>query len=537
VSLELSMIVRNGETSLARCLESVHGLVENIVIGDTGSTDATPEIARRHGAEVIKVPWENDFSRARNAILKYARADWVLFLDADEMLGSDAKRTIPPLLSAEDVQGYEVWIWSYVPTLTYRLWDRPAKPNSNRLAAARPYPAYIEHKNVRLFRRRPDILFEKRVHEGVADRMTRLGLKIAAASFVVHHFGMVEDDAQTRGRKNELYQSLGHEKIREQPNDALAHFELGMGELEHFHNPAGALPCFERVIELNPKAQLAWIFAGICMVRLGKLEEGLAKLQRAEQLGSHSGVLSEAQGDAYYHLKNFREARRCFLEAQEYGACSSTIESKLGVCEVRLGLTDQGLRRIEHAIEREPGVGELYDILTATALWLGNLKLAAESAERRLSIVKPTPEGFLQAAGIYAQHLDWQRAEHILRRGLGQFPSARVLHQAITGTTAAPNVPCWAAGVTLLTSALTVRAELARPGALASVTCASPSASGPATSSWTGNCRPVLLSGGIWFQSTSSTVYIVSGSFGCTSMATVLGPRRSRPVTAKANRV
>jgi tetratricopeptide (TPR) repeat protein len=325
--LELSMIVKNGEATLARCLESVQGLVENIVTGDTGSTDASVEIARRYRAQIIDVPWENDFSRARNTVLQYARSDWVLFLDADEMLDSEAQQAIPPLLARVDVLGYEVWIWSYVRTLAYRLWDRPAKPNPSLLPAARPYPAYIEHKNVRLFRHHPDIYFEKRVHEGVADRMARMGLSTAEAAFVVHHFGMVEDDAVTRSRKNELYQSLGSEKIRERPDDALAHFELGIGELEHYHNPGAALAYFERVIELTPKAVPAWTFAGICLVRLGKFEEGLRKLQRAEKLGAHGAVLFEAQGDAYYHLKNFREARSRYQRAREHGGHSSVIES------------------------------------------------------------------------------------------------------------------------------------------------------------------------------------------------------------------
>ena len=104
-------------------------------------------------------------------------------------------------------------------------------------------------------------------------------------------------------------------------------------------------------------------------------------------------------------------------------------------------------------------------------------------------------------------------------------------------TMAAPNVPLCSACVVLLTAARTVSAELVRPGLLASSTCALPSASGPATRSCTGNWMPVLLSGGIWFQSTSSTVYMVFGSFGCTSMATVFGPGLTSRPMAKVNRV
>lgn len=62
---------------------------------------------------------------------------------------------------------------------------------------------------------------------------------------------------------------------------------------------------------------------------------------------------------------------------------------------------------------------------------VGDLQLAAESAERRLFIGKPTAENFVQAAGIRGQREDWQRAEEILRRGLERVPTAEVLRQAI----------------------------------------------------------------------------------------------------------
>jgi len=78
------MMVRNEEANLPRCLESIRGIVDEIVIVDTGSTDNTIDIARSYGAKVYEHPWQDDFSLHRNQSLDYATGDWVLIIDADE---------------------------------------------------------------------------------------------------------------------------------------------------------------------------------------------------------------------------------------------------------------------------------------------------------------------------------------------------------------------------------------------------------------------------------------------------------------------
>jgi glycosyltransferase involved in cell wall biosynthesis len=429
-TVELSMIVKNEEATLERCLSSVREAVDQIVIADTGSTDATIDIAHRFGAKVVKIPWESDFSKARNLALQHATCDWVLVLDADEMLDDTGRAGMTTLLNQQDVLGYDVWIWNYVRTLTSREWNRPAIRNPNRIDVARRYPAYVEHRNVRLFRRHPQIYFEGQVHEGVADRMKSLAMKVVEAPFVIHHLGMAEEDQQTYKRKMEFYRKLGMEKLRQTPNDCRAHFELGMLELESFRNPASALPYFKRTIELMNHSAVAWTFSGICLVRLGRLREGLDCLKQAEQLGARDGVHLEAEGDAHYHLEEFAEGKRCYEAAGRAGNCSAVLESKLGVCEVRLGAVDKGLRRIESAILSEPDMPELYDILAAAALWSGHLDMAANTAERRLSIGNPKPNSFLIAAAIRAQLGQWQNALEIAEAGCRCFPQDNQLRSA-----------------------------------------------------------------------------------------------------------
>ena len=76
--ISLCMIVRDEAENLERCLRSVAGVVDELCVLDTGSTDGTIELARRLGARVSSAPWTQDFSAARNASVALASGDWIL---------------------------------------------------------------------------------------------------------------------------------------------------------------------------------------------------------------------------------------------------------------------------------------------------------------------------------------------------------------------------------------------------------------------------------------------------------------------------
>ena len=92
--ISLCMIVKDEEEMLPRCLESVRGAVDEIIVVDTGSSDRSVDIAREYGASVVEFAWCEDFAAARNAGLERASGDWILFLDADEALEATARKQI-----------------------------------------------------------------------------------------------------------------------------------------------------------------------------------------------------------------------------------------------------------------------------------------------------------------------------------------------------------------------------------------------------------------------------------------------------------
>lgn len=89
ITISLCMIVKNEEPILARCLDSVADLVEEIIIVDTGSTDATKEIAARYTDKIYDFKWIDDFSAARNFAFSKASMDYIYSADADEVLDEE----------------------------------------------------------------------------------------------------------------------------------------------------------------------------------------------------------------------------------------------------------------------------------------------------------------------------------------------------------------------------------------------------------------------------------------------------------------
>lgn len=156
-SLSLCLIARNEERFLAGCLESARGYVDEVVLVDTGSKDATVDIARAMGARLLTRPWDDDFAAARNFGLDAARGTHVLVLDADERLAPGAGEALRDAIERRDL------LLGLLPLHNASALDaRPAEvlAGACRIGA----PVWVP----RLFPRLPQLRFTRRVHETLA---------------------------------------------------------------------------------------------------------------------------------------------------------------------------------------------------------------------------------------------------------------------------------------------------------------------------------------------------------------------------------
>ncbi|MBI3788387.1 MAG: glycosyltransferase, partial [Ignavibacteriales bacterium] len=188
------------------CLLSVSGIVDEIIVVDTGSTDRTIDIARHFGAKVISFPWVNDFSAARNESLRHATSDWILYLDADERIARGQEQLITSLVRVCDAYAYSVLIEGDHVLPGGTVWLQNAYP--------------------RLFKKHPSIKFEGVVHEQITPSITRLGKKIVPSNLRIEHLGYGQNLELI---KEKCYRNVAllREQLKRNPNDSYARFQLG----------------------------------------------------------------------------------------------------------------------------------------------------------------------------------------------------------------------------------------------------------------------------------------------------------------------
>ncbi len=233
--LSLCMIVKNEESNLLRCLDSLRGLAGECIVVDTGSTDATPRIAANHGAQVIPFDFTTvDFAAARNEAISCASGRWILVLDADETLDGACAPMIDELVALDRNEGYFL------------------ERHNHRSDSEAPTTDYV----VRLFPNRPNHRYRGRVHETVdasilagGGRLRKTGIRID------HNFSA---DREARRRKNHWYIEILKEEIAADPTDdsRLDFLAAEYHQLEMFDEATEIAERIALVRPLDPRAHL-----------------------------------------------------------------------------------------------------------------------------------------------------------------------------------------------------------------------------------------------------------------------------------------
>jgi glycosyltransferase involved in cell wall biosynthesis len=238
-ALSLCMIVKNEERDLAQCLDSVRGLAGELIVVDTGSTDATPDIAARYGAKVIPFDFAIvDFAASRNHAIANAGGRWILMLDADETLDPASAPAIEKLVALGENAGYFLERHNHSSDSEHATID------------------YV----VRLFPNRPDYRYRGRVHETVDASILSAGGRLHQSDIRIDH--RFSSDREARRRKNYWYIQILKEEIAADPSDdsRLDFLAAEYHQLEMFDE---ATEIAERIVQMRPLDARAHFFVGV----------------------------------------------------------------------------------------------------------------------------------------------------------------------------------------------------------------------------------------------------------------------------------
>lgn len=368
-SLTLCMIAKNEEMFIADCLASVSGLVDEIILVDTGSTDRTVEIAESFGAKVFHSPWQGDFAAARNASLAQATKDWILVLDADEFLPAEAHEDVRRAIRNADNVGYYVLMENL-------LGDEGRQRETSML--------------FRLFQNRRNIEFQGLIHEEASFSAEATGLPLAVSEIKVTHRGYMTQvvEARDKGRRN---LDILLKQLQDEPANPYVHFQLGktywiMGRYEEAEKAylqslklleeqnasknlgyrstvyAGLvatymeLKAYDRAVEqadaglvYYPKFPDLHFLRGRVLLELGRLQEAVQAFQMCRSLKGQRILASHdpstagykaayALGLAYSRMGQAAQAIAAFEEAAaEAGFPHSEIQACLGLAHMMRG--------------------------------------------------------------------------------------------------------------------------------------------------------------------------------------------------------
>jgi tetratricopeptide (TPR) repeat protein len=373
VQLSLCMIVRDEAQNLPRCLHSVQGVVDETIAVDTGSIDETIAIAREHGAMVHELTWQNDFALARNHALQFAQGEWVLVLDADEVLLSSCVAELKAAIQSPDLLA--------VTLLRQEIG-----------AQQTPYSLVS-----RLFRRHPQLRFERSYHESIDDSAMALiaqepHWKVATLSMLaIAHEGYRPDAIASR-RKAERAARIMGQYLASNPTDAyicsklgalyisqgrrdegLAILKQGLGQNPtdaaviyelHFHlgltySGLGQPNLARQHYETALSAPLPDILKLATLINLAALYTDRGALSQSEALLQRALAIQPDWAIAYYNLGlvyktagQFSKAIAAYREAIRLQPHYPEAYRNLGVVYLKLGQTSESLAAFQVAVQQ-----------------------------------------------------------------------------------------------------------------------------------------------------------------------------------------
>ncbi len=389
-TLTAVMIVKNESSCLGACLDSLRGIVDGLVVADTGSTDATREIALAAGARVIDIPWENDFSKARNRCLEAADGDWLLQMDADEVLDPAGAARIRAVVDGNGLDADAIELIQANYCNDPRAWRWTAVPPQDPYA--RGFSGYLRVDIIRLFRNGQGYVYREAIHENLTESVTERRGRIRHEPVLVHHYGFVADPDRGKA-KARMYLDICRSKAQAAPDSLKAWRDLGE-QAWACGEGAEAERAFRKALAIDPLyLDCASTLGGMLMSR-GALDEARTLFERLENAGISPPHVVTALAAIACRDGRLAEARER-LEAVLHAVPDSPMAR---LCLVRVldrqGEVAEAQQVLQALAAASPAIAEFQDLLRARSLRVEGERLFSEG------VVGNALRAFVEAARL-----------------------------------------------------------------------------------------------------------------------------------------
>jgi len=256
-------------------------IADEIVVGDTGSTDDSKAIAAQHDARVVDVPWSDDFAAARNATIAAATGDWLLHMDADEALDEVGAAAIRALVDADGdgVDAVELTLANYCDLPRSWRWVAAAPGDKH----ARGHAGYLAAPLLRLFRNGRGFEYREAIHENITDSVVEHDGKIGSAPILIHHYGFAVTGPKAEA-KAARYLALCKKKVEQYPDDPKAWHDLAE-QLMSVGKSTEAVEACDRALSLDPVNLSAGSTKATLLLNDGDLSGARSVLEKLSAAG------------------------------------------------------------------------------------------------------------------------------------------------------------------------------------------------------------------------------------------------------------
>ncbi|MDD5433841.1 MAG: tetratricopeptide repeat protein, partial [Nitrospira sp.] len=357
LGISLCMIVKNEADNLPRCLNAVKSMISELIIVDTGSTDRTVEVAKQYNAKIHSIKWNDNFSDARNASIELAEQDWILILDADEVLAEEDIETLKNMCNSKEYDAFSFITRNYTNDSSGAIWV----PNDNYYKEGAGYAGWFPSRKVRLFKNDRRIRFSGVIHELVEHSIRKCNLNIGEAEISIHHYGASKPEILLKDKKIR-YMDYCRKKIKEEPDNPKAFYEYGILCSESgLHEDA--VRNFKKVLELNRDFPIVDGLLGASLISLGYFRDAIMHLKKGlvkepDNPGLHNNLAS-----AYYELGEYEKAVGFYKKAIEINPDYVSSHKNLGLVYLKSGKIDKAVEAFENALSLNPGLKDISRLL------------------------------------------------------------------------------------------------------------------------------------------------------------------------------